>query len=88
MSSISITLNLPEPIYQNLQQLVAEGKYSSFGDVVRAGLEALSEREKDVKERAARFQRVLSIAERNHDIPQAEIEADIAQAIDAVRGMG
>jgi len=37
------------------------------------------------QEREERFRRLLAIAERNRDIPAAQVEADIETAIKAVR---
>jgi len=39
-----------------------------------------------VREREARFKRLLSIAERNQDVSPEQVEADVAEAVAAVRG--
>jgi prevent-host-death family protein len=36
-------------------------------------------------EREARFERLLSVAERNQDVPPEQVEADVAEAVTAVR---
>jgi prevent-host-death family protein len=38
------------------------------------------------REREARFKRLLSIAERNPDVSPEQVEADVAEAVAAVRG--
>ena len=38
------------------------------------------------REREARFKRLLSIAERNQDVSPDQVEADVAEAVAAVRG--
>ena len=37
------------------------------------------------RERKARFERLLSIAKRNPDVPLEQVEADVAEAVAAVR---
>jgi prevent-host-death family protein len=38
------------------------------------------------QEREARFKQLLSIAERNRDVSPEQVEADVAEAVAAVRG--
>jgi prevent-host-death family protein len=81
---------------QSFSRLISEARFGGEHVIIeRSGspmavLIGIDEYERlmaiQAQQREARFKRLLSIAERNRDVSPEQVEADLAEAIEAARG--
>ncbi len=81
---------------QSFSRLISEARFGGEHVIIeRSGapmavLIGIDEYERlmvvQAQQREARFKRLMSIAERNRDVSPEQVEADVAEAVEAARG--